>query len=207
MREIVSRFGIDPVLTPQQDLLLTGIEDRDRATIESLLVEHGVRLAHGMSKLERFTLACPALPTCGLALTEAERVRAPFVEQMDAALHRHGLEDRDISFRITGCPNGCVRTYTGDIGLVGRMPGHYAVYVGGDFAGTRLSFRLLDRVREADVVPTLDILFESFAAEAIGPEGFGDWCSRRGAESLLAILEGRGAAPNPAKGEPLEPIT
>ena len=188
LRTVIERFGLDPVLTPQQDLLLTDIDAGDREPIEAILVEHGVRLAEGMSKLERFTLACPALPTCGLALTEAERVRAPFVEAMDAALGRHGLADRDISFRITGCPNGCVRTYTGDIGLVGRMPGHYAVYVGGDFAGTRLSFRLLDRVREADVVPTLEVLFGHFAGEAAGEETFGDWCSRRGETALLGML-------------------
>ena len=153
--------------------------------------------------MERFTLACPALPTCGLALTEAERVRAPFVAAMDASLARHGLSDRAISFRITGCPNGCVRTYTGDIGLVGRIPGSYAIYVGGDFAGTRLSFRLLDRVKQADVVPTLDRLFGVYAAEGIDDEGFGDWCTRVGADRLLGI----GALPQtPPEAAPLDSI-
>ncbi len=189
LREVIGRFAIDPVLTPQQDILLSDIEGADRDAVEQVLRSHGVRLAGDLSTLERFTLACPALPTCGLALTEAERVRAPFVAAMDAALERHGLADRRISFRITGCPNGCVRTYTGDIGLVGRMPGYYAVYVGGDFAGTRLSFRLLDRVRQGDVVPTLDILFGAYAAGSTGEEGFGDWCTRVGADGLHEILD------------------
>jgi sulfite reductase (ferredoxin) len=188
LRAVVSRFGIDAVFTPQQDILLTDIASSDRDEIERMLRAHGVRLAGDLSKLERFTLACPALPTCGLALTEAERVRAPFVEALDAALERHGLADRDISFRITGCPNGCVRTYTGDIGLVGRVPGSYAVYVGGDFAGTRLSFRLLERVPQADVVASLDTLFAGWASDGRDGEGFGDWCTRQGQDALLQRL-------------------
>ncbi len=207
LRTIVARFEIDAVLTPQQDILLSDVEPADRAAIDEILRAHGVRPAEDLTNLERFTLAWPALPTCGLALTEAERVRAPFVEQMDRALSRHGLADRPMSFRITGCPNGCVRTYTGDVGLVGRTPGTYAVYVGGDFAGTRLSFRLLDRVKQADVVPTLDRLFAPFAAEAMPDEGFGDWCARRGPESLLAILqEGQGVARGTLSRDDLDPL-
>ncbi len=188
LREVVRRFGLDPVLTPRQDVLLTNIAPADRDAIESVLREHGVRPAGAMSPLERFTLACPALPTCGLALNEAERVRPQLVVAMDASLARHGLADRAISFRITGCPNGCVRTYTGDIGLVGRMPGYYAIYVGGDFAGTRLSFRLLDRVADEAVVPSLDVLLGAYAAEGEAAEGFGDWCTRRGEAALLRLL-------------------
>ena len=192
LRMVIGRYGIDPVLTPQQDILLSDIEDSDRGGIEAMLRSHGIRLSGDLTKLERFTLACPALPTCGLALTEAERVRAPLVAAMDASLAKHALSDRSISFRITGCPNGCVRTYTGDIGLVGRTPGTYAIYVGGDFEGTRLSFRLLDRVRQADVVPTLDVLFGAYAADTHLDEGFGDWCTRTGPDALLALVEGSG---------------
>ena len=187
LRRIVERFGADPVLTPQQDMLLTNLGADDRAPVEAILREHGVRLAADLTPLARWALSCPALPTCGLALTEAERVHAPFVERMDAALARHGLADRRISFRITGCPNGCVRTYTGDIGLVGRMPGHYALYVGGDFEGTRLSFRLYDRVAEADVMNKLDRLLGAYAASGDPGEGFGDWCTREGEASLLRL--------------------
>ena len=197
LREVIGRFKLDPVLTPQQDLLLAGVRDEDRAEIEAVLRAHGIRMAGDLSLLERSTLACPALPTCGLALTEAERVRAPFVEAMDAALARHGLSDRRMSFRITGCPNGCVRTYTGDIGLVGRTPGTYAIYVGGDFAGTRLSFRLLDRVKQAEVVPALERLFAQYATGGGDGEGFGDWCSRMGADHLLGLV---GALPQAPPG-------
>lgn len=188
LRTVVERFGVDPILTPQQDIILSNVAEGDRAAIEAVLRAHGIRLREDYSNLAAWALSCPALPTCGLALTEAERVHGPFVAGMDAALARHGLADRLISFRITGCPNGCARTYAGDIGLVGRMPGFYAIYVGGDFAGTRLSFRLLDRVREADVVPTLDTLLGMYAADGAAGEGFGDWCTRMGAERLLTFL-------------------
>ena len=188
IRTVVERFGVDPVLTPQQDILLADVGAADRDAIDAILQAHGVTPASALTPLAQWTLACPALPTCGLALTEAERIRPRFVAELDAALARKGLSDRRISFRLTGCPNGCVRTYTGDIGLVGRMPGHYAIYVGGDFEGTRLSFRLLDRVREDDVVPRLETLFGAWAADGQAGEGFGDWCDRSGQEALLALL-------------------
>ena len=190
LRTIVERFGVDPVFTPQQDVLLADIEVADREAIDTVLREHGVVAADALTPLARWTIACPALPTCGLALTEAERIRPHFVAAMDAAMARHGVGDRRVSFRITGCPNGCARTYAGDIGVVGRMPGHYALYVGGDFEGTRLSFRLLDRVREDAVVPTLESLLGAWAQDdEARQEGFGDWCHRRGADHLLALIE------------------
>src|SRR3712207_3537919 len=132
-REIVQRFGADPVFTPQQDILLTNLPEDARPQVEAVLRGHGVTLAEDLSPLSRWALACPALPTCGLALTEAERVRAPIVAQIEAALARHGLGGERVSLRITGCPNGCARPYSGDIGLVGRVPGKFAIFIGGDF--------------------------------------------------------------------------
>ena len=116
-------------------------------------------------------------------------MRQPLVEQVMARLIEHGLEGEKISFRITGCPNGCARPYAGDIGLVGRMPGHYALYVGGDFEGTRLNVKLLDKVAEAEVANTLDPLFAAFAAGRKRREGFGDFCHRLGAERLTALID------------------
>jgi len=138
--------------------------------------------------VRRWSLACPALPSCGLALTEAERVQAPMLDEIEAALTRHGLEGERLSVRITGCPNGCARPYVGDIGIVGRMPGFYALFVGGDFAGTRLNFLLLDRVAEGQIAAVLEPLFQRFAADRREREGFGDFCHRLGREQLLAGL-------------------
>jgi sulfite reductase (ferredoxin) len=187
LREIVRRFGVDPVMTPQQDVLLTNIADADRATIEAVLREHGVVLAEDITPLARWTLACPALPTCGLALTEAERVQQPLVDIFDTLLAEHGLSEERISLRITGCPNGCARTYAGDIGLVGRVPGAYAVFVGGDFEGTRLSFKLHERVKQVELPDLMRPIIAAFAADRQGREGFGDFCDRMGREALLAL--------------------
>ena len=191
LREIVVRFGCDPVMTGQQDVLLSNLAPGDRGPVEALLRAHGVALAEDLTPLARWALACPALPTCGLALAEAERVRAPMLAAIEAELARFGLAEERISLRITGCPNGCARTYGGDIGIVGRMPGHYALYVGGDFAGTRLSFKLHDKVAEADLASTLAPLFAAFAAGRGEGEGFGDFCTRLGAEELRALPASR----------------
>jgi sulfite reductase (ferredoxin) len=153
-----------------------------------------VALAEDLTPLSRWTLACAALPTCGLALTEAERVREPIVAQLDAALARQGLAGERISVRITGCPNGCARSYAGDIGLVGRVPGSFAIFVGGDFEGTRLSFKLLERVPQDAIGATLEPLFAAFATERLAREGFGDWCSRQGLDALLGRLSTAAAA-------------
>ena len=189
LREAVRRYGIDPVLTPQQDVLLTNIAQRVRGAVTRLLRAHGVTLAGDVTPLARWSLACVALPTCGQALTEAERVRAKLVVDIEAVLRRHGLERERISLRITGCPNGCARSYGGDIGLVGRVPGAYAVFVGGDFEGTRLSFKLLERVPQERVAAVLEPLLAAFALQRLRGEGFGDFCHRLGLESALSLVE------------------
>jgi sulfite reductase (ferredoxin) len=192
LREVVSRFGAAPIMTPQQDVLLTDIAPGDRSALEAMLREHGVTLAEQLSPLARWALACPALPTCGLALSEAERVRDPIVADMEALLARNGLQNERISLRITGCPNGCARSYAGDIGLVGRVPGSYAIFVGGDFEGTVLSFKLFERVKQADISTVLAPIVAEFAATRLPGEQFGAFCRRHGAEALLSM--GKSAA-------------
>ena len=132
--------------------------------------------------------ACPALPTCGLALTEAERVRDDIVAAIEASLAHYGLERERLSIRITGCPNGCARPYTGDIGIVGRMPGYYALFVGGDFEGTRLNSPIADKISLGEIGATFDPLFALFASDRITGEGFGDFCHRVGLPALQQAL-------------------
>jgi sulfite reductase (ferredoxin) len=186
LRTIAQQFSPGFTLTPQQDVLLTDIAPADRAPIEAILRKHHVKLAQDMTPMAQYALSCPALPTCGLALTEAERMHEEIVGGIDVLLARHGLSDRRVSVRITGCPNGCARTYAGDIGIVGRMPGFYAIYVGGDFEGTRLSFKLLEKVPHAAVISSFDPLFGAWARDAVEGEGFGDFCYRTGMDALLA---------------------
>ncbi len=188
LREIVSRFRCDPILMPSQDIILSEIRPEDRRAIEAVLREHGVSLAGDMLPAERWALACPALPSCGLALTEAERVRDGIVAAIEARLRLYGLERERLSIRITGCPNGCARPYTGDIGIVGRMPGFYALFVGGDFEGTRLNTQLADKVPLHGIAEVLDPLFALYADTRAVGEGFGDFCHRIGTPALQAAL-------------------
>ncbi|MBC7802035.1 MAG: NADPH-dependent assimilatory sulfite reductase hemoprotein subunit [Gemmatimonadaceae bacterium] len=188
LREVVSQFGPNTVFTPQQDVLLTDVRPGDKAAIDAVLQAHGVATAGSLSPLGRWSLACTSLPFCGLALTEAERVRQPIVEEIEALLARHGMADERLSLRIAGCPNGCSRPYTGDLGLVGRMPGHYAVFVGGDFEGTRLSFKLREKVAVDAIGDTLGPLIAGWAAGRSAGEGFGDFCARVGLDGLLAMM-------------------
>jgi sulfite reductase (ferredoxin) len=191
VHEIVDRFGADPILMPSQDIILSEIVPADRVAITALLRAHGVRTAEELLPVERWALACPALPTCGLALTEAERVRDEIVGAIAARLKHWGLEHESLSVRITGCPNGCARPYSGDIGIVGRVPGFYSLYVGGDFAGTRLNTAIAERLDIAGIADALDPLFASFAASRAPGEGFGDFCHRLGHDALGEVLAAR----------------
>jgi sulfite reductase (ferredoxin) len=195
LRTLFGALVPNAVLTAQQDILLCDIREEDRDEVVRILRAHGVTLVEDLTPVARWALACPALPTCGLALSEAERVQAPMVGAIEAALGRHGLLGETISVRITGCPNGCARPYAGDIGIVGRAPGLYTLYVGGDFEGTRLNVKLVDKVREDDVAGTLDPLFAAWAASRKdAAEGFGDWCHRVGPAALASVLRARVAA-------------
>jgi sulfite reductase (ferredoxin) len=190
LREIVTRFRVDPILMPSQDIILSEIAPADRAAIIMVLRDHGVRPGEELLPVERWALACPALPSCGLALTEAERVQGDIVGAVAARLKRWGLERERLSIRITGCPNGCARPYTGDIGIVGRLPGYYSLYVGGDFAGTRLNQAIAERLDIAGVADALDPLFALFASSRAPGEGFGDFCHRIGIAALQQVVEG-----------------
>ena len=189
LRDIVARFRCNPILMPSQDIILSEIDPADRTTITALLREYGVRLAEELLPVERWALACPALPSCGLALTEAERVREDIIGAIAAGLERWGLERERLSVRITGCPNGCARPYSGDIGIVGRVPGYYSLYVGGDFEGTRLNQAIVERIDIAGLADALDPLFALFARSRTAREGFGDFCHRIGVAALWQTIE------------------
>lgn len=188
LRAAVERFGVNPIATPGQDVLLSDVAKEDRAALEALLRARGVALPDSFTPIARQMMACVALPTCGQSLAEGERVRQPILEQVEAELSRLGLLGERISLRLTGCPNGCARPYQGDIGVVGRAPGLYTLFVGGDLAGTRLSFPLADKVRMEAVGSTLAPLLADWARQRQAGEGFGDYCTRRGADACRAAI-------------------
>ncbi len=188
LRTLVERLQPGIRLTPQQDVLLCDLDAGARADIEETLAKHGVPRPDQVSQVRRYSMACPAVPTCGLAITESERTLPLLLDQLEAELKRLGLGDEKMSVRMTGCPNGCARPYQSDIGLVGRSGDKYTVFVGGDILGNHLNFPLRDLVPLADIVPTLVPLLEDFKEQRRPGEGFGAYCRRLGVEALQALL-------------------
>ena len=186
-RELVTRFRPEVRLTPHQNALFTNLEASQRRAVEDLLRAHGVPLVSDLSNALRFSMACPAMPTCGLAMADSERALPRVIRQIEAALAEVGLADERLSVRMTGCPNGCARPYLGDIGFVGRTIGRYQIWIGGDFEGTRLSEVLADVVPEDDLVVWLRPLFALFRDERQSGESFGNFCHRLGIERLRAV--------------------
>jgi sulfite reductase (ferredoxin) len=180
LRSLIEQYKPDVRLTAQQNILLTDIDAADRPAIDALLAEHDVRPAESLSPTFRAAMACPAMPTCGLALAEAERALPQVIRALEAELDRLGLGEERISVRMTGCPNGCARPFLGDIGLVGKTADHYQIYLGGDFEGTRLNRLFAEMVHEDEVVSTLSPIFSSFRDERVADESFGDYCNRTG---------------------------
>lgn len=123
-------------------------------------------------------MACPALPTCGLALAESERYLPGLLGRIESLLSELGLSQQELVIRMTGCPNGCARPYMAEIGFVGRAPGKYNIYLGGNESSTRLNRSYRDNVKDADVIPELRTVLSRYAQERLGAEAFGDWCAR-----------------------------
>jgi sulfite reductase (ferredoxin) len=178
LREIVSRFAGEVRLTARQDVLLCDIEGRDRREVEATLRRHGVPLAEELPPVRRLAMACPALPTCGQALAEAERVLPRIVETLEQELAAVGLGEQEVRVNVTGCPNGCARPYTAEIGIVGRTKTAYDVYVGGAVTGERLARRIAASVKLADLSDTLRPVLERYRDERHTGEGLGDFADR-----------------------------
>jgi sulfite reductase (ferredoxin) len=188
LRTLVERHRPQVRFTPVQDLLLCDLPADARADIERTLTEFGVKLPEQLSSVQKHSMACPAIPTCGLALTESERALPGIIDQLEAELARLGLADLKMTVRMTGCPNGCARPYQSDIGLVGRSGDKFTVFVGGSILGNRLNFPLRDLVPENQIVALLVALLQAFKKERVDGEGFGDYCRRLGTGRLQTMI-------------------
>ncbi len=188
IRAIVAKYKSDVRLTTQQDILLCGFTSADRAGVDAMLQEYGIPRPETLSMVKRWSMACPAIPTCGLAITESERALPGLISQLEPVLRDLGLADEPISVRMTGCPNGCARPYQSEIGIVGRGGTKFTLYVGGDTYGRRLSAMVQDGVPVEQIVPKLATIFAAFKAERAAGEAFGDYCERVGLAKLKEIL-------------------
>jgi len=178
LRRIAEQHDGDFRITANQNLIVAGVRPERRAAIEEIAASNG--LSAPPSGLRRNAVACVALPTCGLALAESERYLPDLLDALDARLAAHGLSRDDIVIRMTGCPNGCARPYLAEIGLVGKGPGRYNLYLGAAFDGSRLSKLYAEDVDHAAIIRELDPLFAAYAAERKAGEHFGDFVIRAG---------------------------
>ncbi len=199
LREVIARYGMPIVLMPDNNIILYDIDEEDKRNIEFSLRSFNIPLREDITQVRRDFLACVALPTCGKALAEGERASLPLIAELEVLFKRHGVDKERIAVRMTGCPNGCARPYVGDIGIVGRMPGHYALFIGGDYECTRLNTKIFDRVPLEHIKTVLSPIVEIYASERALGEGLGDFCYRYGIElirqkALLALGEYKWAA-------------
>ncbi len=188
LRAVIERFGLSVRLTPQQNLLLTEIQADDRAAVDALLDEYGIRRVEAISNARRNALACVALPTCGLAITEAERVFPRVIDQLETTLDELGIPDADITARMTGCPNGCARPYVAEIAFVGRSLDKYTIFLGGSPVGTRLARPFLDLVPLDQLIAALYPVLAAYRDGREAGEAFGDFVMRAGLDELRALI-------------------
>ena len=167
-------------MTANQNLVIANISDAQRARIDALVALYGLDGYRSATPTRLHAIACVALPTCGLAMAEAERYLQDFLARIETLLDKHGLREQSINIRISGCPNGCSRPYLGEIALVGKAPGRYNLMLGADHRGQRLNALYRENIDEATILAALDPLLARYASERTRDEYFGDFLLRAG---------------------------
>lgn len=180
LRQVAERFpDIEFRISPNQNVILANVIEEDRDALTELLTEHGVKSGlRQTTVLHAAAMACPALPTCGLALAESERMLPGLIDRIEKLCEEVGLAGEEIVIRSTGCPNGCSRPYTAELAFVGKAPGRYQIWVGGDIAGTRMARVWKELVKDADIESELGPVLTRYVNERFNRESFGDWCDR-----------------------------
>ncbi|RCJ28291.1 sulfite reductase, ferredoxin dependent [Nostoc sp. ATCC 43529] len=185
LREIVEQFNLPIRLTPHQNLIFYDIEPDKKETIQEILSRYGVVSDPGkIEPLERYSMACPALPTCGLAITESERAIPGILERIRVLLNKLGLQKEHFVVRMTGCPNGCARPYMAELGLVGSAPESYQLWLGGSANQTRLAQPYVEKLHHNDLESVLEPIFVYFKKSKKSKESFGDFCDRVGFDAI-----------------------
>ncbi|MBD1821294.1 sulfite reductase, ferredoxin dependent [Cyanobacteria bacterium FACHB-DQ100] len=184
LRKIVSKFNLPMLLTPSQNVLLYDIQPGDRQRINRILREHGIERPEKVDPLVRDSMACPALPTCGLATAESERVSLPVLTRIRLLLDQVGLPNESFIVRMTGCPNGCARPYLAELAFVGNGPNTYQVWMGAAPNQTRLAKVFIEKMNMDDLEAVFEPVFILFKKERKPGESFGDFCDRIGLDAI-----------------------
>ncbi len=200
LRQVAEKFPqIEFRLSGNQNVILANIPDTDRDALTALLAAYGVKTENQASVLHAASMACPSLPTCGLGLAESERALPGLINRIEKLATEVGVADEEIIIRTTGCPNGCARPYMAEIGLVGKAPGKYQLWVGGNATGMRLNQVFKETIKEADLETELRPLLTRWKAERTAGERFGDFATRvLLPEAIAQRAATAAAAPQPA---------
>ncbi len=179
LRQIAEKFpNIEFRLSANQNVILANANHDEKVAITALFATHGVKTENQTSVLHAASMACPALPTCGLALAESERMLPGLIDRIEKLCGDLGLGGEEIIIRSTGCPNGCARPYMAELAFVGKAPGRYQVWLGGNASGTRLNRIWKDVIKDPEIETELRPVLARFAKERTASERFGDWCDR-----------------------------
>ncbi|MBI3590989.1 MAG: NADPH-dependent assimilatory sulfite reductase hemoprotein subunit [Candidatus Melainabacteria bacterium] len=185
LKEIIEKFNPDIRLTPHQNIILVNIKEENKDKVNAILQKHKIYTKENVSQLRGNSMACPALPTCGLALAEAERVLPNIIDELE----KLGFGKETLSLRMSGCPNSCSRPPVGELGIIGMSANKYNIYVGGNFEGTRLNKIYKENINSENIVPEIVNLFKAYRANHKPDEGFGDFCVRSGIEGLKSLIK------------------
>ncbi|MEC1262536.1 assimilatory sulfite reductase (NADPH) hemoprotein subunit [Bacillus swezeyi] len=180
LREIAKVHTGDIRLTANQNLIIANVSSQKKKKICELIEQYGLTDGKHYTALRRSSIACVALPTCGLAMAEAERYLPTLIDKIDEIIEENGLQNEEITIRMTGCPNGCARHALGEIGFIGKAPGKYNMYLGAAFDGSRLSKMYRENIGEEDILRELRTILPRYAKEREEGEHFGDFVIRAG---------------------------
>lgn len=188
LRTIVDKYNLHMVMSPTQSIILKDIEPADKAGIEAIFAQHGIKPLEEVDPLNRLAMACPALPLCGLAQTEAERLMPSYLERVRALLTKLDLNQEEILIRMTGCPNGCARPYMAELAFVGDGPQSYQVWLGGSPVLTRTAYPFMAKMDVNDLEKTMEPILKMWKTQRQPFEAFGDFCHRVGSSAIEACL-------------------
>ena len=188
LKEIIEKYQLPMLVTPHQNIILYEIDPGHKQAIDTIISQYGLLSETAIDPLVRYSMACPAMPTCGLAITESERALPGILGQIRLLLDKAGLANEHPVIRMTGCPNGCARPYMAELGFVGVVPGCYQVWLGGSPNQTRLAKTYLDRMPITELEAQLEPIFVFYRQKRREAESFGDFCNRIGFEAIREFV-------------------